>query len=143
MENQVHKRPLSLTIIAWLLIILSLLALIGTITMRSNPQMVKMVEQMHIPLAVEQAWTVVGVIVNLIVAYGILKGQPWSRVLYVVWGIVGLIAGFFLTPQKALLVLSLVILVVFSIFLFGEKGNDWFSARGFMLKREGDPGARA
>ena len=143
MENQVQKRPLSLTIIAWLLIVLSALALIGTFTMRSNPQMVKMVEQMHISMAVEQAWTVVGVIINLIVAYGIFKGQPWSRVLYVVWGIIGLIVGFFLTPQKALLVVSLVILVVVSIFLFGEKANDWFSARGFMLKREGDPTVRA
>jgi inner membrane protein involved in colicin E2 resistance len=87
-------------------------------------------------MAVEQAWTVVGVVINLIVAYGIFKGQPWSRVLYVVWGIIGLIVGFFLTPQKALLVVSLIILIVLSIFLFGEKANDWFSARGFMLKRE-------
>ena len=131
-----QKRPLSLTIIAWVLIVLSLLALVGTFTMASNPAMVKMVQQMHIPLVVEQAWTVLGVIINLIVAYGILKGQPWSRVLYVVWGIIGLVAGFFLTPQKAVLVLSLVILVVISIFLFSEKANDWFSARGFMLKRE-------
>ena len=136
METRDQKRPLSLTIIAWVLIILSLLALVGTFTMASNPAMVKMVQEMHIPLAVEQAWTVLGVIINLVVAYGILKGQPWSRVLYVVWGIIGLVVGFFLTPQKAVLVLSLVILVVISIFLFSEKANDWFSARGFMLKRE-------
>ena len=136
METPDRKRPLSLTIIAWVLIVLSLLALVGTFTMASNPAMVKMVQEMHIPLAVEQAWTVLGVIINLVVAYGILKGQPWSRVLYVVWGIIGLVVGFFLTPQKAVLVLSLVILVVISIFLFSEKANDWFSARGFMLKRE-------
>ncbi|MGE5562392.1 MAG: hypothetical protein ACM3ZV_03700 [Bacillota bacterium] len=132
-----EKRPLSLTIIAWLLIALSLLALVGTFTMQSNPAMMKAVREMHIPLVYQQAWTVLGVIINLIVAYGILKGQPWSRVLYVVWGIIGLIAGFFISPMKAALVLSLVILVVVSIFLFSEKANEWFSARGFMLKREG------
>ena len=132
-----QKRPLSLTIIAWVLIVLSLLAMVGTFTMASNPAMVKAVQQMHISLAVEQGWTVLGVVVNLIVAYGILKGQPWSRVLYVVWGIIGLVVGFFISPQKAYLVLSLVILVVLSIFLYTEKANDWFSARGFMLKREG------
>lgn len=136
METRTEKRPISLTIIAWVLIVLSLLALVGTFTMASNPAMVKMVQQMHIPLIAEQAWTVLGVIINLVVAYGILKGQPWSRVLYVVWGVIGLVAGFFLTPQKALLVLSLIILVVISIFLYSEKANDWFSARGFMLKRE-------
>jgi hypothetical protein len=58
-------------------------------------------------------------------------------VLYVVWGVIGLIVGFFITPQKAYLVLGLIVLVVISIFLFSEKANDWFSARGFMLKREG------
>ena len=134
-----EKRPLSLTIIAWVLVVLSLLALVGVFTMASNPTMLKAMQQMHVPLAFEQAWTVLGVIIYLIVAYGIFKGQPWSRVLYVVWGIIGLIAGFFISPMKAALVLSLVILVVISAFLFGEKANDWFSARGLMLKREAGP----
>ena len=132
-----EKRPLSLTIIAWVLVVLSVLALVGMFTMGSNPAMVKAMQQMHVSLAFERTWTAVGVIINLIVAYGIFKGQPWSRVLYVVWGIIGLVAGFFISPVKAALVVSLIILVVISIFLFGEKGNDWFSARGFMLKREG------
>jgi len=132
-----EKRPLSLTIIAWLLIALSLLALIGTFAMQSNPQMVKMQEQMHTPVLFQHAWTVLGVIIDLIVAYGIFKGQPWSRVLYVVWGIIGLVVGFFILPQKAYLVFSLIVLVVISIFLFSAKANEYFSARGFMLKREG------
>ena len=132
------KRPLSLTIIAWVLIVLSLLALVGAFTMGSNPVMMKTIEQMHMSLVLEQAWTVVGVIVNLIVAYGIFKRQPWSRVLYVVWGVIGLVAGFFISPMKAALVLSLIVLVAFSYFLFSESANDWFSARGFMLKREAE-----
>ena len=132
-----EKRPLSLTIIAWLLIAFSLLALIGTFAMQSNPQMVKMQEQMHTPVLFQHAWTVLGVIIDLIVAYGIYKGQPWSRVLYVVWGIIGLVVGFFILPQKAYLVFSLIVLVVISIFLFSAKANEYFSARGFMLKREG------
>ena len=131
-----QKRPLSLTIIAWVLIVLSALALLGAFTMGSNPAMTKALSQMNMSLAMYQAWVVLGVIINLVVAYGILKGLPWSRVLYVVWGIIGLVVGFFITPQKALLVVSLIVLVVISIFLFSEKANDWFSARGFMLKRE-------
>jgi len=132
-----EKRPLSLTVIAWLLISLSLLALIGTFAMQSNPQMVKMQEQMHTPVLFQHTWTVLGVIIDLIVAYGIFKGQPWSRVLYVVWGIIGLVVGFFILPQKAYLVFSLIVLVVISIFLFSARANEYFSARGFMLKREG------
>ena len=133
-----EKRPLSLTIIACVLIVLSLLALVGVFTMSSNPQMTKMIEQMHVSVLFYRAWTVLGVIINLVVAYGILKGQPWSRVLYVLWGIIGLVVGFFITPQKAYLVLSLVVLVVISAFLFTDSANDWFSARGLMLRREGN-----
>jgi hypothetical protein len=131
-----QKRPLSLTIIASVLIILSLLALVGVFTMRSNPAMVKMMAQMPVSIPVYQAWTAFGVIIDLIVAYGIFKGFPWSRVLYVVWSVIGLAVGFFIAPQKAYLVLGLIVFVVISIFLYSEKANDWFSARGFMLKRE-------
>ena len=131
-----EKRPLSLTIIAWVLIVLSLIELVGVFTMRSNAAMMKMMDQVPVSVLTYQAWAVLGVIIDLIVAYGIFKGAPWSRVLYVVWSVIGLIVGFFITPQKAYLVLGLIILVVFSIFLFSEKANGWFSARGFMLRRE-------
>jgi hypothetical protein len=40
--------------------------------------------------------------------------------------------------MKSLLVFSFVVLVVISIFLFSEKANDYFSARGFMLRREAE-----
>ena len=131
-----EKRPLSLTIIAWVLIVISVLALIGAFTMGSNPAMMKMIDQMHLSLMVEQAWTVLGVIINLIVAYGILKGQPWSRVLYVVWSVIGLVVAFVTSPMKAVIVLSLIILFVIAYFLFSSRANEWFASRGFALKRE-------
>lgn len=132
-----EKRPLSLTIIAWLLIVLAVLGLIGVFTMRSNPQMMKMLAETHSSIMFQQVWGVVGCIVTLIVAYGIFKAQPWSRVLYVVWGILGLIVGLYTSPMKSYLVISLIILIVVSVFLFSAKANEYFSARGFMLKREG------
>jgi magnesium-transporting ATPase (P-type) len=131
-----EKRPLSLTIIAWLLIVLAVLGLVGVVTMRSNPAMMKTMEQMHTSIMFQQVWGVIGCVVSLLVAYGIFKAQPWSRVLYVVWGIIGLIVGFYTSPMKSYLVFSLVILVVVSIFLFSARANEYFSARGFMLKRE-------
>jgi hypothetical protein len=131
-----EKRPLSLTIIAWLLIVFTLFGLYGVATMGSNPLVMKMLDQMHISLRFEQAWGVAGAIVNLACAYGILKGLPWSRVLYVVWGVIGLVVAFYTSPIKAAVVIGLVVLVVISVFLFTNAANDWFSARGFMLKRE-------
>ena len=133
-----QKRPLSLTIIAWVLILFGLFGLYGAATMGSNPVAAKMLAQSPVPMIVNQVWGVIGCIVGFIVAYGIFKGQPWSRVLYVVWSIIQIVVGLYISPMKSLLVFSLILLVVISIFLFGEKANDWFSARGFMLRREGN-----
>jgi len=139
-----EKRPLSLTIIAWVLIVFSVLGLLGVFMMGSNPAMTKALADAHMPLLFVQVWGGIGAIVNVVVAYGILKGLPWSRVLYVVFGVIGLVVGAFTSPMKASLVLSLVLLVVIAAFLWTNSANDWFQARGLMLNREpsrggGDP----
>ena len=129
-------RPLSMTIIGWLLVVLSLFGLYGIVTMGSNPIAMKMLQQMHVPLMAEQAYGLVGVLIDLVCAYGILKGLPWSRVLYVTWGVIGLVVGFYISPMKAAVVFALIILLVIAGFLWTNTANDWFSARGLMLKRE-------
>lgn len=131
-----QTRPLSLTIIGWLLIVFSLFGLFGVVTMGSNAAAMKMLEQMHTSLLFQQVWGVLGAIVNVAVAYGIFKGLPWSRVLYVVWGVVGLVVAAYTSPIKVAVVVGLIFLVVISAFLFTNSANDWFCARGMMLKRE-------
>jgi len=131
-----QKRPLSMTIIGWFLIVFSLFGLYGILTMGSNPVAMKMLEQAHISLLFQQVWGVINCIVTLICAYGILKGQPWSRVLYVGWGIVGIVVGFLTSPMKAVIVLSVIFLVVIGGFLFSLRANEWFAARGLALSRE-------
>jgi hypothetical protein len=131
-----EKRPISLTIIGWLLTVFTLFGLYGVLTMGSNPVVMKMLEQMHVSLLFEQAWGALGAVINLVCAYGILKGLPWSRVLYVAWGAIGLVVAFYTSPIKAAVVLGLIVLVVIAAFLWTNNANDWFSARGLMLKRE-------
>jgi hypothetical protein len=132
-----QQRPLSLTIIAVILVIISLLAIVGIVMAGSNAEVAaKMAEQSHVPLRFQQVWTGIGAIVTLAVAYGVWKGQPWSRVLYVAWGILGLVVGYFIGSPALGMVIGLVILVAISAFLFSDRANEWFSARGFALKRE-------
>jgi hypothetical protein len=131
-----EKRPLSITIIACVLIVFSLLGLYGVFMLGSNPIMAKALADSHIPLLFAEVWGVIGAVVNIIVAYGLFKGLPWSRVLYLVFGVIGLAVGFYISPVKATVALSLLLLVVISAFLWTNTANDWFSARGLMLKRE-------
>ena len=53
---------------------------------------------------------------------------------------IGAIFNFTTSAQKGSAVFGAVILVIFAIFLFGEKANVWFQARGLMLHRESMPG---
>src|SRR4051812_41342598 len=113
-----EKRPVSLTIIAVVLIVIAVLSLVGVLMIGAVPAMSKAVAQMHISLPLYEAWGVLGSIVTFICAYGIFKGLPWSRVLYVVWGIIGLAVSAYISPTKGSVVVGLVILVVVSVFLW-------------------------
>jgi hypothetical protein len=132
-----EKRPLSLTIIAWVLVILALLGLAGIVMATTSAELAaKMAEQSNMPLPFQQAWTAIGAIVTLVVAYGIWKGQPWSRVLYVVWGVIGIVVGYLVGSPGYGMILGVVILVVISAFLFTNRANEWFNASGLALKRD-------
>ena len=90
-----EKRPVSLTIIAWVIIILSLLSILAVV-MAGSETMAKAIEQTGMSVGMYRAWVGLGVVISLACAYGILKGEPWSRVLYLVWGIIGLVASFYI-----------------------------------------------
>jgi hypothetical protein len=135
-----EKRPTSMTVIGVLLIIFALLALVGVFTMGSNPAATKMFEQMHVSLLFEQVVGAIGAVIGFACGYGVLKGEPWSRVLYVVWSLISLGISLYTSPMKGLVVFSLVFFVIIVGFLYTNTANDWFSARGFMLKREGERG---
>lgn len=131
-----EKRPTSLTVIAVILIVLAVIGLVGVFVLPSTAQGQQALAQMKMSPAAYQALGVIGAIISFACAYGIFKGQPWSRVLYVVWGVIGLVIGFYTSPMKAGIVLNLVVLVVVAAFLWTNNANDWFQARGFMLNRE-------
>jgi hypothetical protein len=130
------KRPLSIAIIAWFLGIFSLIGLYGVFAMGSNPAMAKMVEQSHMSLQFLQIWGAVGAVVTIISAYAIWKGLPWGRVLYVVWSVIGIVVSFYTSPMQSAILISIVFFVVIAGFLYTNRANEWFQARGFALQRE-------
>ena len=131
-----EKRPLSIAIIAWFLGISSLLGLYGILTMGSNPAAQKMLEQTHMSLQFLQIWGTIGAVVTIASAVAIWKGLPWGRVLYVVWNVIGILVSFYTSPMQSMIFLSILFFVVVAAFLFTNRANEWFQARGFALSRE-------
>src|SRR5207244_11579059 len=124
-----------LTIIGWFLIISALFGLYGALTIRSNAVALQMMQDMGMSVGLQQAIGVVGALVALACAYGIFKGLPWSRVLYVGWAVVSLAIGLATSPMRAILLLSFVFVAVIAFFLFRPAANQWFKAKGLQLQR--------
>jgi hypothetical protein len=121
------KRPTSLTVIAWIIIIGALFALYSSFTLTSNPYASRMLEQSPFPVSVHVGFSVLGAILTAIAGYGVLKGYPWSRWLYIGWSIVSLVFALVTVPIISVLVISVLFLIVVVFFLFRPAANDWFS----------------
>ena len=130
-----EKRPLPLTIIGWFLILGGLFGAYSALTMGSNEVALRMMEDSGMSLRFQQALAVIGAAVALVSAYGIFKGLPWSRVLYVGWSVIALAIGLATSPFKGIMMLSVLFLVVIAYFLFRPEADSWFAARGLQLQR--------
>ena len=130
-----QNRPLPLTIIGWWMLISAVFTTFSVATMGSNPMVLGMLEQMHVSLQFQQALGAIGVIVALASAYGLFKGQPWSRVLFLGWSIVGTAIAAVTSPIKSLLIFSAIIVVAMAYFLFRGDANRYFAAKGLQLTR--------
>jgi hypothetical protein len=129
------KRPLSLTIIGWFLVVTGLFGAYAALTMGSNEMARQMMADNGMSLRFQQALGVIGAVVVLASAYGIFKGLPWSRVLYVGWMIVSILIGLVTSPFKGMLMLSVLFVVVIGYFLFRPEADEWFAAKGLQLQR--------
>lgn len=131
-----EKRPLSLTIIGWWMVLAALFTGYSILTMGSNPVAMRMIEQMHVSLLFQQILGAIGIIVSLVSAYGLFKGLPWSRVLYIGWAIIALGFGLVTSPVKSINLLSAIFFAAIAFFLFRPSANRWFAARGLQLQRQ-------
>jgi len=68
----------------------------------------------------------VGLIVTVMCGIAMLKGQNWSRYLYVIWSIIGTVIGITTSPMKAVMIPGIVVFLVIAFFLFRPKANAFF-----------------
>lgn len=122
------KRPLSITIISWFLIITSLLSIATTSMTWDDPEVVALMELNTMPLPVQFAMIVIGTLVMLVAGVLMLKGRNAGRMAYVVWTALSMIVGLFTAPALAMLIPGLLFFLVIVFFLFRSAGNAWFSA---------------
>jgi hypothetical protein len=126
-----RTRPTSITVIAWILILMGGISLITTTLMidkvMDNPAARELISKNPIPVPVQYAVTYVGLLIMLVSGVAMLKGQNWGRWLYVVGTAVGFLIGIITSPLKEAMIPGFVVFVVLTFFLFRPKANNYFS----------------
>ena len=132
-----RTRPTSITVVAWILILLGGISLVTTTLvinsaminklMIDNPAARELMSKSPIPIPVQYAMAYAGLLVMLVSGIAMLKGQNWGRWLYVVGTAAGFLIGVITSPLKETMIPGFVVFVVVSFFLFRPKANQYFS----------------
>jgi hypothetical protein len=122
-------RPTSVSIIAWFLIITGCISLVSTtvMIMIGNPEINELMSKNLMPISLQYAIAYLGLAIMLVSGAYMLKGENWSRRLYVAWSIIGFAIGIVTSPMKMAMIPSLVLFLIIVFFLFRPKANDFFS----------------
>ena len=121
------KRPISITVIAWFLIVGGVIMLITSSATLNNPMVKEIMARTPVPISVQYAMTYINILVGVAAGIGMLKKQNWARFLYVIWGAIQLLYVLFTSPMKMAFILSLLSLAIIVFFLFRPVANRYFS----------------
>jgi hypothetical protein len=124
------KRPLSVTVVAWVIIvvnaIIAVLMLIGTanadVRRLSYAALVG-----PIPPEIQLAFGYCGVLVSLICGIFMLRGSNWARITYISWCIVGALLALTNKTPMARVLVSAVAFIVAVFFLTREPAKAFFA----------------
>ena len=123
-----NLRPKSVTVICWLVI---LSAFFGIFTLKvminPSPQAADLMSKNLLPVSIQRASVVVGVLICILCGVFMLNGKNWARSLYVGWVAFGIIVGLLTSPVKLMLIPSILVFAIFAFFLFRPKANAYFS----------------
>ena len=123
------KRPTSVTVIAWFLIVTSLISLAYSYFTMSNPLVREVMSKGLLPLSVQYIMMFAGLVVTLVTGFAMLKGLGWGRLIYFAWSALGLVVGLATSPMKMAMIPGALLLAIFAFFLYRPKANAYFSGQ--------------
>jgi hypothetical protein len=122
-----NKRPISITVFAWVFIVMGVFSLINIIPLLNNPNVIWLMSQNTIPISILYFNMCGGVLVYLVSGIWILKGQNWARFLYFIGNFIHLVINIATFPKGfETTIPTLVIFFIPLFFLFRPKANEYF-----------------
>ena len=104
--HEMMKRPTSVNVIAWILIVTSGISLISSTVSLNNPMAKELMAKSLMPIPLQYVMLYVGLLITIVAGIAMLKGQNWARFLYVVWSAIGFVIGIVTSPMLSLIHIS-------------------------------------
>lgn len=123
------KRPLSITIIAWFLIVGGISTPILVTAVIKNSQIRETLSHNLLPVWLQYAVVYLAACMNLVSGVGFLKAKNWARYLYILSGL-GFLT-FFNVPSAPInpILKPLIFYAVVLFFLFRPQANEYFQQK--------------
>ncbi len=126
---EIMKRPTSISVVAWFLIVTAAIALPFQHRSFTDPLAQELMARSLLPVSLQIVMAYVGLAVAIGCGVGMLKGADWSRKVYLGWSVLGLIVAVVTSPLKLLLIPGALIIALFIYFLFRPQASAWFAPR--------------
>ena len=125
----VVRRPVSVAIGCWFLVIGSLSALVSAYLGRNDPAMLAGMGHSVIPAEVQYAILLFSQGITLLAALAMLQRQRGARTVYLVWGVIDIALCLATLPLKMNVLPGALTFAVLCTLLYSPKSNAWFSPR--------------
>lgn len=121
------KRPTSITVIAWFLLISSGLSLVAVPYYMSNSELLDALKQTtSLPPMTLMIITLINTAATFAAGIGMLKGKGWSRALYVAVTVIGLVITGVTTQAPTSLLPGVIISLIIIVLVFRPKASAFF-----------------
>lgn len=125
-------RPLSVSIIGWLLVVLGAIGIVGTVwsyyQIGANPRVAALMASSPLSPALQAAIGVIGSVVDIAVGILLLRRIEAGRLIYVVWTVFALLISLWSSPVKVAIIPGLILFAVITVFLFRRPVTAWLRA---------------
>jgi hypothetical protein len=121
------KRPTSVTVIAWILLVISALSLLGSTMAINNPMAQEQMAKSPIPIPLLYVMLYLGLSISILCAIFMLRAANWTRLLYIGWSGIEFLVLLLTSPVKPMLIPGILMYAVFVFFLLRPKASAYFT----------------
>lgn len=121
------KRPVSITVIAWIIIVINVLSLVGAGLSLSDPAAQEMMAQSSIPVPAQYALLFVGLALSIACAAFMLRAANWARWTYIGWSTFSMLVAIATSTDRSWLLPGIIIYAIFIFILVRPAATAYFS----------------